>query len=292
MFEQYVFNNYGFDVLWNPDVMTITIIALIAYFTLIGPFRDLFQVAAPVPLSQKVLFVTGMLLFYLALGSPLHVIGDRYLFSAHIFQQGLAFMFVPPLLLLGTPQWLLRSLLKWEPVKKFFQFVTRPLTALILFNGLFSLYHFPIIFDAVSTNDLLHNTYHTILFFTAFLMWWPILSPLPEWKRLSELLKMAYIIGNAILLYPACALIIFANSTLYQTYADAPQLISILSTLRDQQLGGILMKVTQEIALGSTLAYIFFQWVRREKLKDIKDDFTDSDEPARAQQLFKAKEFG
>lgn len=108
------------------------------------------------------------------------MIGDNFLFSAHILQQGLAFMFVPPLLLLGTPKWLLRFLLKWKPINKFFQLFTRPLIALVLFNGLFSLYHFPFIFDAVSANDLLHNTYHTVLFFAAFLVWWPLLSLFPE----------------------------------------------------------------------------------------------------------------
>lgn len=101
---------------------------------------------------------------------------------------------------------------------------------------------------------------------------------------------MGYIIGNVILLYPACALIIFADSLLYQTYTAAPQLISFLPPLYDQKLGGILMKVMQEIALGSALAYTFFQWVRREKTKDIKEEVvTASDESASAQHLLNAK---
>jgi hypothetical protein len=38
-----------------------------------------------------------------------------------------------------------------------------------------------------------------------------------ERHRLTELRKMGYIVANGILLYPACALIIFADKPLYAT---------------------------------------------------------------------------
>ena len=45
----------------------------------------------------------------LALASPLDTIGDTYLFTAHMVQHLLLILGVAPLLLAGTPGWLLRE---------------------------------------------------------------------------------------------------------------------------------------------------------------------------------------
>lgn len=125
------------------------------------------------------------------------------------------------------------------------------------------------------------------------MMWWPILNPLPVAGDLPELRKMGYVAMNAILLTPACALVIFANEPLYLTYTDpqvwavalgycipkgadfilenfsGPQAFYILPPLEDQQLGGVIMKVVQEIIDIIILAYIFFKWYAKEKKDDL-----------------------
>lgn len=53
------------------------------------------------PIKKMISFSLGLILFYIALGSPYHLLGDSYLFSAHMLQQSLVYIFVPPLLLIG-----------------------------------------------------------------------------------------------------------------------------------------------------------------------------------------------
>ena len=36
----------------------------------------------------------------------------------------------------------------------------------------------------------------------------------------------------------------------------------------DQQTGGIIMKIVQEIVYGTIIGYVFFKWARREREKD------------------------
>ncbi|MNQ80476.1 Cytochrome c oxidase caa3 assembly factor [compost metagenome] len=114
-------------------------------------------------------------------------------------------------------------------------------------------------------NDVPLFAYHTMLLVTAFIMWFPVFCPLPELNRLNDLKKMAYIFGNGVLLTPACALIIFADTIIYDMYDNVTVPFAHLSPLDDQQLGGVIMKILQEIIYGATLAYIFFRWYRRER---------------------------
>lgn len=111
----------------------------------------------------------------------------------------------------------------------------------------------------------LHLLYHLVLFLSAFQMWFPVFAPIEEADSLSELQKMAYVFGNGILLTPACALIIFANQLLYTNYMNAAPPFEFFPMIDDQQLGGVIMKIIQEIVYGTCLAYIFFKWYRKER---------------------------
>ena len=118
-------------------------------------------------------------------------------------------------------------------------------------------------------------------------MWWPIITDIKKYDILSGPLKIGYIFANGVLITPACALIIFASEPLYTTYSDpsawlnmlalcvptstlsslnisGPELFSSMSLLHDQQLGGVLMKVIQEIVYGFILAKIFYRWYQLE----------------------------
>ena len=56
-------------------------------------------------------FVAALLVLFVALDGPLHDLSDHSLFSAHMVQHlGLTLVFTP-LLLYGTPTWVLRPLL-------------------------------------------------------------------------------------------------------------------------------------------------------------------------------------
>ncbi|MEX2104924.1 MAG: cytochrome c oxidase assembly protein, partial [Bacilli bacterium] len=188
----------GFFELWNPTWIVITCILIAGYLFIVEKSKGSFVEAEVVPFMQKFYFISGLIMLYVAQGTPLSYYGHHYLFSFHMMQMAIMFLIVPPLLLLGTPAWLLRPILGKPAIKKIFGFITNPLIAILLFNGLFSFYHLPSVFDAVMSHPLLHTSYHLILFASAMLMYWLIVCPVPEFNRLSPLLKLAYIFGNVV----------------------------------------------------------------------------------------------
>lgn len=255
----------GFFDLWNPVLLLIIVVIGYCYGRFVVNGKGSSAQSEPISIKQQLLFYSGLVLFYAGQGSPINYIGHHYLFSMHMLQQTLLYLVMPILIWLGTPAWLLRACMQNIVFRGLFSFFTRPLIALFMFNMLFSIYHMPFIMDYLMKNDVWLLVYHTVLLVTAFIMWFPVFCPLPELNRLNDLKKMAYIFGNGVLLTPACALIIFADSIIYDMYANVTVPFAHLSPIDDQQLGGVIMKILQEIIYGATLAYIFFRWYRRER---------------------------
>lgn len=185
-----------------------------------------------------------------------------------MLEQSLIYIVLPPLLLLGLPNRIKKLILYLGLRYKWINFLKYPLIPLLLFNVLFSFYHVPFIFNTIVSNNILHNLTHIILTISALFMWIPLIPVTKELDRLSNIQKIGYIFVAGMLLTPACALIIFSDEPFYTVYYDAPQLFKTLSSLEDQQAGGVIMKVVQEIVYGTMIGYIFFNWAKKERLKD------------------------
>jgi putative membrane protein len=278
---------FGFKALWSPYFLLGIILVTAIYFLLTVKFRNRFSESEPLTKAQGIQFVLAMLLLYTIKGSPIDVMA-HLMFFVHMIQMAILVLMIPPLVIWGVPNWVWRKMFSVKLIRSVFTFFTKPLIALILFNGFFSFYHVPIIFDHVMQNVWLHAGYSILLFILGLFMWWPLMSKLPEMQSLSGIVKVGYIFADGILLTPACALIIFANDPLYATYSDphiwgkmmslcvgesnfnslnlsGPQLFSSLSVIHDQQTGGVIMKVIQEIIYGGMLGQVFFEWYKKDQ---------------------------
>lgn len=204
---------FGFRAMWSPYLFCITAVITGVYFYWCSRHKG--RVSA----KEKVLFVLSALFFYAAAGSPVDLLG-HVMFSAHMTQMAVLFLVVPPLLISGIPGWAWKKLIFRPVVKPLFSFFSMPLIALVLFNGIFSLYHIPFIFDFVKTDSLYHTLMNGLIFVTAFFMWWPLVHKVDGLPRLSGLMKLGYIMADGILLTPACALIMFSGAPMYATYTD------------------------------------------------------------------------
>lgn len=278
---------FGFRALWSPYFLLAILITLLAYFLLTVKYRTRFANSEPLTKKQGIMFTAGILLLYIIKGGPIDLLG-HLMFSAHMTQMAFLYYIIPSMFIIGTPQWVWRKLLSIKAIKLVFQFFTKPLLGLILFNSIFSIYHIPLIFDYVKTDIMLHASYTVVLFILAIFMWWPLVNQLEEYQTLSGLKKIGYIFAEGILLTPSCALIIFAETSIYETYSDpsawaeslklcvpsgllsnmnltGPEMFNLMSLVDDQQLGGVLMKIIQEIILGIILAFTFFEWARKDK---------------------------
>ncbi|WP_088105426.1 cytochrome c oxidase assembly protein [Halalkalibacter urbisdiaboli] len=263
-----IFLHYRLTELWDFPLILIVLLLSAFYIAIVGPYRQSTIKGDVIPLKQKVYFLTGLLVTLVILGSPLHVLGHTFLFSIHMFQQAMLYMVVVPLLLLGIPQQVYKLVVTKQWLKRVVIFFTHPIISIFFFNGLFSIYHHPLVFETAVANHSLFTLFHIILFIGASLMWWSLLSPLPELNRVGELSRIGYIFMSGALITPVCALIIFSTSPIYSVYLEAPQLFSFLPTLEDQRLGGIIMKIIQEGVFISSIAVIFFKWAKKERIKE------------------------
>ncbi|WP_394189467.1 cytochrome c oxidase assembly factor CtaG [Paenisporosarcina quisquiliarum] len=283
-------NIFGFQALWSPVFIVSTLLILILYFLITVKIRNRYKDSEALTLKQASAFVIAIVLLYALKGSPVDLL-SHIMFSVHMVQMALLLMLVPPLLISGIPVWMWQKLFSKIFIRKIFRFFTRPIFSLIVFSGLFSFYHVPVIFDFIKQNESYHTLYTLILFISAIFLWWPIMHKLSSEPQVHGLSKIGYIIGSAILITPACAIIIFASEPMYETYTSGeawmkamelcvpvstltnlsslglsgPEMFSSLSPVDDQQLGGIIMKIIQEVIYGVVLAMIFFEWYKSEK---------------------------
>ena len=214
--------------------------------------------------ARQVFFLMGVAVLWVGADWPVHELAEDYLFSVHMVQHTLFSLVAPPLLLLGLPAPVLRRVLRGERTLKVMRFLTRPLVALILFNGVVLVTHWPALVDASLGSEPLHFLVHLVLFSSAVLMWWPVIDPLPELKRLSDPGKMLYLFLQSILPTVPASFITFAETPVYRFYETVPRIWG-MDVLTDQQVAGLIMKIGGGLLLWLCIATIYFKWNAKEE---------------------------
>lgn len=280
---------FGFRALWSPYFMLFVIGLGILYFAITGPYRHRFTEADKPSIKQQLSFYSGLVLLYIVKGSPVDLL-SHIMLSAHMIQMALFYFLFPIATIKGIPNWIWKKVINLPVFKHVFKFLTQPLISLLLFSVLLAIYHVPAIFDYSKSSKIAHAVILIVILFTAFLFWWPILSPLKETDTLMPLLKIAYLIASAAIITLPCALIIFSENPIFSAYSaegawiqamslcvpgdvldglestiTGPEMFSPLSTINDQQLGGIFMMFIQQIVYGIVFGRIYFNWSAKNK---------------------------
>ncbi|HEY3241104.1 MAG TPA: cytochrome c oxidase assembly protein [Acidimicrobiia bacterium] len=216
---------------------------------------------------QMAAFGGGLLTVWLGADWPLHDLGEGYLYSVHMTQHLLFTLVAPPLLLLGTPAWLARELLRPAWLFAVVSRLARPVPALILFNALIVVTHWPAFVDLTLRSEPTHFAAHAAIFGSALLMWCPVVAPLPEWRPLSPPAQMLYLFLQSIVPTVPASFLVFAEHPIYHFYETVPRLWG-LSAGEDQRIGGLLMKLGGGLLLWSIITVIFFRWHADEESAD------------------------
>ena len=212
--------------------------------------------------SQKIFFAAGLLVMFASLNGPVHDLSDDYLFSAHMVQHLLLTLAVPPLLLAGTPGWLLRPVLSRKYVAPIVRRLTRAPMAFVLFNLTIAVWHLPPFYNAAMANHSLHIVEHLTFMAAAVLMWWPLLSQLPEFPRLAYPGQMLYSFLMSIPMSIVAVYIAMADHVLYPAYSAAPRILP-LTPLEDQLLGALIMWIPGGLIFIIIMTVVFFKWNAR-----------------------------
>jgi putative membrane protein len=252
-----------YQLAWSlhPSVLVGTGILGALYVYGIGPWRRA-RGLPPAPAWRVACFFGALALLLIALNGPIHDLSDYYLFSVHMAQHLLLTLLFPPLLILGLPGWLVEPLIRPRAVLQVARIVTHPVVAAAIFTVTIALWHLSTYYELMMRDHDVHIVTHLMFMATATLMWWPVMSPVPELlPRLGYGLGMLYLFLVGIPMQIVAALITLSGTVLYPWYSVAPRTWG-LSPLDDQQLGGLLMWVPGNLYMFLVIGVLFLVWSR------------------------------
>ena len=246
----------------HPDVWLLFGSIIAAY--LIAGRRHERATGEPIEPRKRRLFLLGMGVLWLGADWPIHDLAERYLYSMHMTQHLLFTLVAAPILIAGMPVWLLRELLAPAPIRRIFRFMTRPLVALIFFNAVLLFTHWPEVVAASVGSELVHLGLHVLIVTSALVMWWPVMSPLPEMPSLPPPGQMLYLFLQSLAPTIPASFLTFGHTPLYPVYATFPRIWGI-DALTDQLIAGLIMKILGGLLLWGVIAVIFFRWYNQEQ---------------------------
>lgn len=216
---------------WNPAVLGAAVVAAAAYGWRCGWSRRAWW------------FVAALAVFMLTLLSPLDVLADGYVFSAHMVQHLLLLLVVPPLLL--------RSLPPSARLPRRLRVLARPAIGWGCGVGAMWFWHAPVLCNAAANFRSVFALQTVSLLVLGLAFWWQIHAPHAQ-DRLSPLPGVAYLFTAC----TACTLLgiilTFAPVTVCTAFLTPVGRPDLLATVRnvwglgpaeDQQIGGLLMWV-------------------------------------------------
>ncbi|MDQ1911514.1 cytochrome c oxidase assembly protein [Paenibacillus sp. GD4] len=207
----------SFAQLWSPGFLLVLVVLGILYTLFTGSWRHRIEGSEPVAQKHRLYFWIGLAFWYRR-RKPASVLRPSLLFQhSHASAIDAVFGYAAAYPS-GDSRMAAQAGLRNAVVEKVFRFITNPILALFVFNFVFSVYHVPIVMDYLMVNGTVHMLYKVVFLLAAFMMWFPVYTPAPQYDRLSDMKKLAYIFINGLSLTPACALIIFAKDPLYAMY--------------------------------------------------------------------------
>jgi putative membrane protein len=247
---------FDWSVHWSIPVGIGLLLAL--YAAAIGPWRRRYQWGPALPREQVAAFVTGCGVLFVALTGPIHDLSDSYLFTVHMIQHLVITLIVPPLLLVGTPDWLVRVILRPRWLRSIARTLGSAPAAFLIFNGTLGLWHLPPLYNSTLIRLDIHIFEHLLFIGTALIGWWPILAPAMEY-RAPMIVQLIYLLLVAFPMKLIGMLLMLSESVLYPVYAIAPRVWG-LDPLLDQQIGGAIMLVPAGLIFFLALGVHFFRW--------------------------------
>jgi len=225
---------------------------------------------------RHTVFVAGMLALFLSLQSPLDPMGER-LFLAHQIQHLLLRMIGPMLVMLARPQgvfiaglpnvlrrFFAAPLMTNSALSRFYDFLTHPTVAFILFVLSMYAWQIPSIHNVALLDPLIHWSMHLTMLIAGLLFFAMIFSPRDRPSAaphaLRVLLLFATIVSNILL----GAIIAFKSTVIYTAYDIEGRLFGIMP-LTDESIGGFILWVPASMMSIIAIIIVVYDWNAIEK---------------------------
>jgi putative membrane protein len=249
---------------WHPHPDVWLILGSVVAGYLIWARRHERETGETTSAHERRLFLAGMAVLLVGSEWPVHDLGERAWYAAHMVQHMAYTLVAAPMLVAGIPAWMWRSAFRHVPLRRAWRTLTRPVVAIIVFNGLLLITHWPAVVELSVTSELAHFTLHSLVVISALIVWWPVFSPLPEMPPISPPGQMLYLFVNSIVPAVPASFLTFGHAPLYRIYETFPRVLGV-PALTDQLLAGLIMKIIGGLILWGFIAVIFFRWAERER---------------------------
>ncbi len=247
---------------WHNEPFLVGGIVLLGWLwaVLAGPLRPRLAPGEPFPRRKAWAFYGSLVIFYVAVGSPLDQIGERFLLSVHMLQHQILIYPAAILFLAGLPAWMIDPVLGRPSLRRLSRLLTHPLVCGLTYTVVFSVWHMPSLYDWALRDKIVHVVEHLMFFGVALFYWWPMLSPSRVCPPISYAGQMLYFLFVLIGMTPVFAYITFSNGILYPTYEYAPRLLAGFSAADDQLLAGVSMQLVGTFVALGAIGVSFYRW--------------------------------
>lgn len=209
---------------------------------------------------QKQWIAAGVVWTWIFSEWPIHDISEKYLFIVHMLQHTVFTLVAPACFLLGAPPWMWRWLLSKAPILLVARFFSKPIVSLLFFNALIAVTHFPSVVGLATRNGPFHFLVHLTLFVSAIFMWVPVINRTDLLPKFKTPTKMIYLFAQSIVPTVPASFLTFAQTPMYEHYANAPRLIAGLGAREDQQWAAVIMKLGAGTYIWGIVGYLFYTW--------------------------------
>jgi putative membrane protein len=237
---------------WNIPI-PLTLLTILAAFLYLRGWLNLRSASVnAIPAWRAATFFWGLLLIWVALGSPLAAL-DEELLTVHMIQHLLLMTIGPPLILIGAPlmpilhglprkfvQSVLGPLFRWPPMQCAGSVLSRPAVCWLAGTAALVGWHVPGAFTLALRSEAWHVVEHACFLGSGLLFWWPVI---PSWPSAPTSLRWSILLYLFLATLPCdilSAFLVFCDRVVYAVYFLAPKNFGI-SGLEDQQCAGALM---------------------------------------------------
>jgi putative membrane protein len=211
---------------------------------------------------EAALFVAGWLTLAAALLSPLHPLGEE-LFSAHMAQHEILMLIAAPLLVFSRMDQVVPWAFPLGGRKTLLGIFHSPLihssfAALLVHALAIWIWHIPALYQASVRSELVHAAQHLSFLLTAFWFWWTLFYGIASKREYG--MAAAYVFITALHTSILGAILTFSNHLWYPVYAATAPRFG-LSTLQDQQVGGLLMWIPANLVYIAIGLWLLRAWI-------------------------------
>jgi putative membrane protein len=262
---------------WTSPAWLVAVAALLAYLLV---FRTSLG-------GRLAAMVIGLAIYLFVFISPIGVLADGFLFSAHMVQHLVLLLIVPLCVLMSLPR---KPLQKWaerSPLARRLEASWLPLVGWFAGLGVMWFWHVPTFCSASTLNYPLGVLRDATFLLAGLLFWWPVFSPVVR-QRLQAPVAVVYLFSACL----GCTLlgiyITFTTISVCPAFANPTNRLGIVTWLydlgltpaADQHLGGLCMWVPPCTLYVSAILAVLWRWYNVTETSPAISDQRHADVPA------------